>query len=84
MSSSKKSIELPSGLFYLYVSVHSNKARFNKGRGIEGIGVIPHEKVEHRIDDLATEKDTVILRAVELLEKGFPEGVVPYDPKDFP
>ena len=31
MSSSKKSIELPSGLFYLYVSVHSNKARFNGG-----------------------------------------------------
>jgi carboxyl-terminal processing protease len=82
MSSQKKTIELPSGLFGLYVSVRSNKERFNKGRGIEGIGVIPHEIVEFDPKDLAAGKDTLILRAEALLER-FPRKQVPYDPKDF-
>ena len=45
--------------------------------------MIPHEKVELSIEDLAAERDTVILRAVDLLEKGFPRNVVPYNPKNF-
>ena len=83
MSSSKQMIELPSGLFTLRVSVHSNKARFNEGRGIEGVGVIPHEEVVFDPRDLREERDTLIQRAIELLEEGFPEGVVPYRPEDF-
>jgi len=82
MSSSKTTIELPSKLFELYVSVASNKGRFNGGRGIEGIGVIPHELVEYDRDDLFAERDTLILRAEDLLAK-YPQKDVPYDPKDF-
>jgi carboxyl-terminal processing protease len=80
MSSSKKTIALPSGLFSLYVSVRSNKARFNGGRGIEGIGVIPHEIVEYQARDLAKKVDTLIARAEALLAD-FPRGKVPYQPK---
>lgn len=87
MSSSKEFIELPSGLFRLKVSVASNKGRFNGGRGIEGIGVVPHEIVEYDQEDLVEGVDTQIARAVELLSKHpdgrFPKGVVPYVPADF-
>lgn len=77
MSSQKTTIELPSGLFSLYVSTGSNKGRFNGGRGIEGIGVIPHELVEFDPKDLARGVDTLIARAEALLAK-FPADKVPY------
>jgi carboxyl-terminal processing protease len=77
MSSQKTSIELPSGLFALHVSTSSNKGRFNGGRGIEGIGVIPHEFVIFDAEDLAAGVDTLIRRADELLAK-FPDGEVPF------
>lgn len=83
MSSGKAEIALPSGLFNLRVSVYSNKGRFNNGRGIEGIGVIPHETVTFQVEDLEKERDTLIARAVGWLKKGFPENVVPYRPEDF-
>ena len=83
MSSGKTEIALPSGLFNLRVSIYSNKGRFNGGRGIEGIGVIPHEIVSFEVKDLSAEHDTLIARAVELLRDGFPEGVVPYRPEEF-
>ncbi|MEN8150682.1 MAG: S41 family peptidase [Planctomycetota bacterium] len=82
MSSSKKTIPLPSGMFAMYVSVRSNKARFNGGRGIEGVGVIPHEIVPYDPKDLAKGVDTQIRRAEELL-KDFPQGKVPYRPKKY-
>lgn len=82
MSSSKTTIELPSGLFALYVSVASNKSRFNGGRGIEGIGVVPHELVQFERKDLLTGVDTLIARAEELLAD-FPQKEVPYDPAAF-
>ena len=82
MSSSKKTIPLPSGLFSLYVSVRSNKARFNGGRGIEGVGIIPHEIVPYDPKDLANGVDTQIKRAEELL-RDFPQGKVPYKPKKY-
>lgn len=82
MSASKTTIELPSGLFGLYVSVASNKGRFQGGRGIEGIGIEPHEIVEFDPDDLAAKTDTLILRAEALLQD-FPQKKVPYDPEDF-
>lgn len=82
MSSSKTTIELPSRLFALYVSVASNKGRFNDGKGIEGIGVIPHEIVEYRAEDLAEGIDTLIARADALLaERTWKD--VPYDPAKF-
>lgn len=80
MSSQKTTIALPSGLFELYVSTHSNKARFNDGRGIEGIGVLPHALVEYDPKDLAAGRDTLIVRAEALLAK-FPAGEVPFKAK---
>jgi C-terminal processing protease CtpA/Prc len=82
MSSSKKTIELPSGLFTLYVSVSSNMKRANRGEGIEGIGVPPHEIVPYDPADLAAGKDTLIARAEALLAQ-YPQKEVPYDPTEF-
>lgn len=82
MSSSKETIELPSGMFALYVSVASNMGRFNDGRGLEGIGALPNEIVEFDAKDLAAEADTLIRRAEALLAK-FPQRDVRYDPSDF-
>ena len=80
MSSSKRTIELPSGLFSLYVSVRSNMSRSNKGRGLEGVGVIPHELVQFDPEDLAEQRDTLIKVAAERLKK-FPQSKVPYKAK---
>jgi C-terminal processing protease CtpA/Prc len=79
MSSSKETMELPSGLFSIYFSVHSNKGRFNGGKGIEGIGVPPNEVVPYDPKDLEAGVDTQIRRAEELLAK-FPQDRVPYKP----
>lgn len=81
MSSQKTTIELPSKLFALYVSVASNKARFQGGKGIEGIGVIPHEIVPFAAADLAARRDTQIARADALLAD-FPQAKVRYDPSE--
>ncbi len=85
MSSSKTTIELPSKLFSLYVSVRSNKARFAGGKGIEGRGVHPHEVVEFDPEDLAAERDTLIRRAEAILAS-WPDDSklwknVKYDPR---
>ena len=72
----------PSGLFTIRFSVSSNKGRFNGGRGIEGIGVPPHEIVPPRAEDLLKEHDTLIERAEQLLKTGFPKDVVPYTGAD--
>jgi C-terminal processing protease CtpA/Prc len=82
MSSQKKFIELPSKLFKLYVSVYSNKKRFNNSKGIEGVGVPPHETVTYNPKDLAEGIDTLTQRAEELLRK-YPAGKVPYKPAQF-
>ncbi|MCB1227514.1 MAG: hypothetical protein KDK99_16975 [Verrucomicrobiales bacterium] len=81
MSSQKQEITTPSGWFTVRFSVASNMGRFNEGRGIEGIGVVPHETVLPDAKDLLEEKDTLIARAVQLLQQGFPEGVVAYPAK---
>jgi carboxyl-terminal processing protease len=80
MASQKTTIALPSGLFELYVSTHSNKARANNGRGLEGIGVVPHEILEFDPADLAAGRDTLILRAEALLAN-FPADKIPYQPR---
>jgi C-terminal processing protease CtpA/Prc len=86
MSASKETIELPSGRFSLYVAVDSNMNRFNRGQGVEGIGVPPHLKIEFDPADLAAGRDTLIRRAEELLadapaRKG-PWRDVPYQAGD--
>jgi C-terminal processing protease CtpA/Prc len=78
MSSQKSTLAVPSGLFTVRFSVHSNKARFNGGKGIEGIGVPPQEVVPYDPRDLAAGRDTLILRAEKVLADGLPKGAVPY------
>ena len=68
MSSAKTAIELPSGLFNLYVSHRSNLGRANGGKGIEGIGIPPHEVTPYDPLDLSKGIDTQIRRAEEILE----------------
>jgi len=80
MSSSKVTIPLPSGKFSLYVSVYSNKSRFQGGRGIEGIGIQPHETLPYTAEDLANGEDTLIKRAEAILAD-WPKSKVPYRPK---
>ena len=77
-SSQKTKIPVPSGLFSAYFSVFSNKARFNGGKGIEGIGMAPAELTPYDPAELYRGIDTQIRRAEELLQKGFPNGVVGY------
>jgi hypothetical protein len=79
-SSQKAEVTVPSGRLTIRVSVASNKGRFNGGRGIVGIGVPPHETVAYDGADLLRGVDSQIRRAEELLAKGFPKGVVPYEP----
>ncbi len=78
MSSSKITIELPSRLFALYVSVRSNMKRSNIGRGLEGVGVIPHETVSYDPRDLEKGIDTLIEAAGKRLKR-FPADKVPYE-----
>jgi C-terminal processing protease CtpA/Prc len=80
MSSQKTTIELPSKLFALYVSVASNKGRFQGGKGLEGIGYVPMEIVTFDPADLRARRDTLIVRAEALLA-AFPQDKVRYDPK---
>jgi C-terminal processing protease CtpA/Prc len=77
-SSQKEKLAVPSGLFAAYYSVASNKQRFNGGKGIEGIGVPPHEVVPYDPKELLAAVDTQIRRADELLTAGLPEDKVPY------
>lgn len=79
-SSQKARIPAPSGLFVAYISVASNKARFNGGKGIEGIGVSPHETVPYDPAEMLRGVDTQLRRADELLRGGFPKGKVAYSP----
>ncbi len=81
MASQKTTIELPSRLFALYVSTSSNKARFQGGKGIEGVGVSPHEIVPFVPADLAAGRDTAIERAEALLA-AFPKERVRYRPEE--
>lgn len=80
MSSQKETLAVPSGLFTVRFSVKSDKARFNDGKGIEGVGVAPHEVVPYDPADLARAIDTQIRRAEEILRKGPPPGSVAYEP----
>ena len=79
MSAQKTTIAVPSGLFSVRFAVASNKGRFNEGRGIEGIGVPPHEVTPYDPADLARGVDTQIRRAEEFLSRGLPKERVPWE-----
>lgn len=79
-SGSKVNVEVPSKLFEVRFVVASNKQRFNGGRGVEGIGIPPHEVVEYDPKLLAAGVDPCIARAVELLAKPLPKARVSYVP----
>ncbi|MCB1097928.1 MAG: hypothetical protein KDN22_20315 [Verrucomicrobiae bacterium] len=80
MSSRKISIPAPSGLFSVYFSVASNMQRFNGGRGIEGIGIVPHIIVPYNGRDLANGVDSQIKAAEELLMKRTWPEYIDYEP----
>jgi C-terminal processing protease CtpA/Prc len=82
MSSSKTTVTVPSGLLTVRFSVHSNMARYNKGRGIEGLGIPPHQTVLYNPEDLAAGKDTQIITAETLLLGGFLTEEVDYVPPE--
>lgn len=77
-SSSKVTLPLPSGLASAYFSVRSNLGRCNGGRGIEGIGVLPHEIVPYDPAELARGVDSQIRRAEQCLAAGLPREKVPF------
>jgi carboxyl-terminal processing protease len=79
MSSSKEKITVPSGMLAAYFSVRSNMGRFNGGRGLEGLGVAPHEVVAYDPVDLRNGVDTQIRRAEAWLQRGLPKDKVPYE-----
>ena len=80
MSSRKVSEPAPSGLFSAYFSVASNMGRFNRGKGIEGIGISPHIIVPYKAIDLASGIDSQILAAEELLKQRVWPDYIDYDP----
>ncbi|MEZ6015575.1 MAG: S41 family peptidase [Planctomycetota bacterium] len=79
-SGSKVELEAPSKLFAVRFVVASNKQRFNGGRGVEGIGIPPHEVVAYDPKLLAAGVDPCIARAVELLAKPLPKSKVSFSP----
>lgn len=81
MSSQKEELTVPSGLVKVRFSVASNKGRFNGGKGIEGLGVPPMERVPYDPKELGSGVDTQIRRAEELLRGGFPKGTVAFEEK---
>ena len=80
MSSSKATITVPSGLLTVRFSITSNMSRYNKGKGIEGLGIPPHQLVPYLATDLAAGRDTQITTAEALLLKGTPPEEVDYVP----
>lgn len=78
MSSQKAEIATPSGQLRVRFSLGSNMSSYNQGRGIEGIGIPPHEIVPVEAEDLLRGEDTLITRAAALLKEGFPDDTVDY------
>ena len=79
-SGSKKVVPAPSGLLSVRFVVRSNKQRLNGGKGVEGLGIAPHEVVEYDPELVAEGIDPCIARALEIAEKGIPKKAVAYVP----
>lgn len=80
MSAAKMSLPVPSGLFSARFAVRSHMSRWNKGRGLEGIGLSPTETLAYDPAELLAGGDTQIRRAEALLATGFPPDSVDYAP----
>ena len=79
-SGSKKVVPAPSGLLSVRFVVRSNKQRFNGGKGVEGLGIEPHEIVEYDPEQIAEGVDPCIARALEIAKEGIPKKAVTYVP----
>jgi carboxyl-terminal processing protease len=55
------------GLPSAYFAIGSNMGRYNKGRGIEGIGIPPHTLISLDPADLCKGEDTLINEAEKAL-----------------
>jgi hypothetical protein len=84
MSAAKMTLPVPSGLFAARFGVRSHMQRWNKGRGLEGIGIAPTETLSYSPAELLSGIDTQIRRAEDLLQSGFPPDAVDYAPPATP
>lgn len=84
MSAAKMTLPVPSGLFAARFGVRSHMQRWNKGKGLEGIGVSPTETLAYSPEELLAGIDTQIRRAEDLLQTGFPPDAVDYAPPGSP
>jgi len=82
MSAAKATLTLPSGMFSVRFAVRTHMGRYNRRRGIEGIGLSPSEQLPYDPVELRAGVDTQIRRAEALLRGGFPEDTVDYQPPD--
>ena len=79
-SGSKTGVAAPSGKFAVRFVIRSHKQRFNGGKGVEGIGIEPHEIVPYEPKDVANGVDPCVQRALEIAKKGLPKKHVTYVP----
>lgn len=79
-SGSKQVVEVPSKRLAVRFVTRSHKQRFNGGKGVEGLGIEPHEIVEYDPDLIAEGVDPCIARALEIAKKGVPRRAVSYRP----
>lgn len=80
MSAAKMKLAVPSGQFSAYFAVRSHMNRWNKGRGIEGLGISPTEVLAYDPAEMLAGIDTQIRRAGQLLQDGFPPDSIDYRP----
>ena len=80
MSASKATITVRSGLLNVRFSISSNMSRYNKGKGIEGPGIPPHQVVPYDAADPAAGRDTQITSTETVLLKATPSEEVDYVP----
>ena len=78
MSGDKVTLDLPSGLMSVKVTVRSYRAAKGGGPEIEGFGVSPHETVPFDPQLLSKGVDPFIRRAEDLLQDGLPGSQIRY------
>ncbi|MFN0126388.1 MAG: S41 family peptidase [Verrucomicrobiales bacterium] len=80
MSAAKMKLTVPSGQFSANFAVRSHRHRWNKGRGIEGLGISPTQVLPYDPGEMLAGIDTQIRRAEQLLQIGFPPDSIDYQP----
>ncbi len=79
-SGTKEQVAVPSGKLAARFVIRSHKSWMNGGRGVEGIGIAPHEIVAYDPKAIAQGIDPCIARAEEILKEGPPKKDVTYVP----